>query len=77
MKNIKYFSIAIILFNFISKIEAQTYWSKIEEKKSTLGIAEVYQKFKTPDFQLKLVKASQTVAALRPQQPVNVLRLNL
>lgn len=38
----------------------------MEQRESTLGIADVYQKFSTPDFQLKLVKASQTVAALRP-----------
>ena len=47
-------------------MQAQGYWSRIEEKDPTLGIADVYQKFNTPSFQLKLVKASQTVAALRP-----------
>lgn len=49
-------------------LPAQGYWKAIEEKEPTLGIAEVFQKFKTPQFQLKLVKASQTVAALRPNK---------
>jgi hypothetical protein len=52
-------------------IQAQGYWSKIEAKESTLGIAEVYQKFSTPDFKLTLVKASQTVAGLRPLGNLN------
>ena len=52
-------------------LQAQGYWSKIEAKESTLGIADIYQKFDTPSFQLKLVKASQTVAALRPAKDLN------
>lgn len=51
--------------------EAQGYWGKIEKKEPSLGIAQVYQKFETPDFQLKLVKASQTVAGLRPLKELN------
>jgi hypothetical protein len=47
-------------------MEAQGYWGRIEQREPTLGIAEVYQKYETPDFKLKLVKASQTVAALSP-----------
>lgn len=47
---------------------AQGYWEAIEEKEPTLGIAEVFQRFNTPQFQLKLVRASQTVAALRPHE---------
>ena len=50
-----------------STIMAQnTYWSRVEKRESTLGVADVYQKFETPDFKLKLVRASQTVAALSP-----------
>jgi hypothetical protein len=65
-KNIKNsLSIVCFLATTIS-IQAQDYWSRIEKKESTLGVADVYQKFDTPSFQLKLVKASQTVAALRP-----------
>ncbi len=70
-KHIKYgFGIMLFLIIPIS-IQAQTYWSKIEEKESTLGIADVYQKFSTPSFQLKLVKASQTVAGLKPNKNLN------
>lgn len=50
---------------------SQGYWSRLEEKEPTLGIADVYQKYKTPQFYLKLVKASQTVASLRPVASAN------
>ncbi len=67
MKYNKYGLALVCFFAIISGMKAQrTYWSKVENRESTLGIANVYQKFSTPDFQLKLVKASQTVAALRP-----------
>ncbi|NEW77899.1 MAG: hypothetical protein GZ086_00410 [Gelidibacter sp.] len=70
-KNIKYgFGIVLFLITTIT-IQAQGYWSRIEEKEPTLGIAEVYQKFNTPNFQLKLVKASQTVAGLKPLKNLN------
>jgi len=46
----------------------QTYWDRVEKREPTLGISQVYQRFDTPDFQLKLVRASQTVAALNPQR---------
>ncbi|MFC5681707.1 DUF5695 domain-containing protein [Flavobacterium sp. MAHUQ-51] len=58
-------SIFCLLANLFS-IQAQEYWKNIEKKEPTLGISEVYQKFDTPSFQLKLVKASQTIASLRP-----------
>ena len=32
----------------------------------TLGLEQGFQEFETPEFKLKLVKASQTVAALQP-----------
>ncbi|WP_308993305.1 DUF5695 domain-containing protein [Mariniflexile litorale] len=71
MKNLKYrFSLVLFLTTVIS-IQAQGYWSKLEDKKPTLGIADVYQKFNTPNFQLKLVKASQTVAGLKPIKNLN------
>ncbi|WP_041801757.1 DUF5695 domain-containing protein [Flagellimonas ruestringensis] len=67
MKHIKYWMVSTFCFVALSTVEAQqTYWSKVEKRESTLGIADVYQKFNTPDFQLKLVKASQTIAALHP-----------
>lgn len=66
MKNLEYrFGLMFFLISTVS-LNAQDYWSKISDKKSTLGIAEIYQKFDTPHFQLKLVTASQTVAGLRP-----------
>lgn len=66
MKTIKYRYILILLLIASSQMEAQGYWSRIEKKESTLGIAEIYQKINTPNFQLKLVRASQTVAGLKP-----------
>ncbi len=66
MKRLKNnFPLIITLFIGL-QMQAQGYWSRIEEKESTLGIANVYQKFNTPHFQLKLVRASQTVAGLKP-----------
>jgi len=65
-KNIK---VRLSFFCFLAtsiSIQAQEYWKNIEKKEATLGISEVYQKFDTPSFQLKLVKASQTIASLRP-----------
>ncbi len=67
MKHKKYGLTLVCCLAILSGLQAQrTYWSRVESRESTLGIADVYQKFSTPDFQLKLVKASQTVAALRP-----------
>ena len=59
-----------LLFSLLLSLnlKSQNYWKAIEDKEPTLGIAEVFQKFNTPQFQLKLVKASQTVAALRPNE---------
>lgn len=68
MKHFKYQLASILgLISLLSVQAQQTYWSRIEKREPTLGISEVYQKFDTPDFQLKLVRASQTVAALRPK----------
>ncbi|WP_243641660.1 DUF5695 domain-containing protein [Maribacter algicola] len=54
------------------KLSAQkSYWSNVEHREPTLGVAEVFQKHNTPEFQLKLVKASQTVAALRPMDELS------
>jgi hypothetical protein len=66
----KKFSLLLILIGTMS-VQAQDYWSRIENKEPTLGIAEVYQKISTPAFQLKLVKASQTVAGLRSNKNLN------
>ena len=71
MKTIKQFAILILVFTCFSNALAQGYWSRIEQKEPTLGIAQVYQKFNTTNFQLKLVKASQTIAGLRPTKTNN------
>lgn len=67
MKQIKYWVVSAFCMASFSTIIAQnTYWSRVEKRESTLGVADVYQKFETPDFKLKLVRASQTIAALSP-----------
>ena len=45
---------------------AQDPWKRLEAKPSTLGLEQGYTLLKTPQFALTLVKASQTVAALKP-----------
>lgn len=62
---------ATLLIITSTSMSAQGYWSKIEAQEPTLGIANVYQKFSPPNFQLKLVRASQTVAGLRPNDNLN------
>ncbi|GAB3654728.1 hypothetical protein GCM10028791_25560 [Echinicola sediminis] len=66
MSTLKYTAIFLISLLIGMESQAQGYWSRLEEKEPTLGIADVYQKLKTPHFHLKLVKASQTVASLSP-----------
>lgn len=70
--HMKTWVLAGLFLSTISSLSAQkSYWSKVEKRESTLGVAEVFQKFNTPQFQLKLVKASQTVAALRPMDEIS------
>ncbi|GGF82931.1 DUF5695 domain-containing protein [Wenyingzhuangia marina] len=71
--NIKYSVSALLFLCSTLTINAQGYWDNIKQKKATLGITESDSilSFETPDFQLKLVKASQTVAELRPNQDLN------
>jgi hypothetical protein len=45
---------------------AQSPWEKLAARPSTLGLENGFITFHTPEFTLKLVKASQTVAALEP-----------
>lgn len=71
MKKLKCGVSLVLFFAAILSVSAQGYWSKIEKKAPTLGVADVYEKFNTPNLQLKLVKASQTVAALRPSKSLN------
>ncbi len=49
-----------------NNLKAQEYWDKIKAKKSTLEIDKGFISLTTKSFELKLVKASQTVAALSP-----------
>ena len=46
-------------------------WKKIEDKPATLNIKEGVMTFSTPAFQLKLLKSSQTVAALESNSDKN------
>ncbi|MCJ8209721.1 DUF5695 domain-containing protein [Mucilaginibacter sp. RS28] len=49
-----------------SSTRAQSPWEKLAKRPSTLGVDKGILTFHTPDFTLKLVGASQTVAALEP-----------
>lgn len=67
MKQLRYWMAAAWGMAALGTTQAQrTYWSAVDQREPTLGIAEVYQRFSTPEFGLKLVKASQTVASLSP-----------
>lgn len=66
MKNIGYCIFLGIIFCFTPKISAQEYWGHVKSKPSTLGLDAGLETYKTPSFTLKLVNASQTVAALSP-----------
>lgn len=57
--------VAIVVTGFL-KTNAQNYWANITERTSTLGWEEGVETYSTPDIRLKLVKSSQTVAALSP-----------
>ena len=46
--------------------DAQDPWKNLEKRPSTLNLDKGFLTFKTPAFRLKLVKASQTIAALEP-----------
>jgi len=71
MRNINYSIFLVLCFIVTIKVNAQGYWDEIENRTPTLGIADVYQKINTSDFQLKLVRSSQTVAGLRPVKNLN------
>lgn len=50
----------------VSHGRAQDRWRELEKRPSTLGLEKGYLSFYVPGFRLKLVKSSQTVAALSP-----------
>ncbi|MBD0832560.1 DUF5695 domain-containing protein [Aestuariibaculum sediminum] len=71
MRTLKYkMVLATALFSGFY-VQAQGYWDRLKDKEPTLGVADIYQKFITPDFELKLVKSSQTIAELRPVKNLN------
>src|SRR5680860_736365 len=62
--------IALILIG-LSRLNAQEYWSNIIDRPATLGLESGFETFTTEDFTLKLVRTSQTVAALSPSSKLN------
>jgi len=66
MKKIQFLALMICCFIISNNLQAQEYWDKIKAKKSTLEIDKGFINLTTKAFEIKLVKASQTVAALSP-----------
>ena len=66
MKKIKVLALTICCLIASDNVQAQEYWDKIKTKKSTLETDKGFINLNTKAFELKLVKASQTVAALSP-----------
>ncbi|WP_281233259.1 DUF5695 domain-containing protein [Flavobacterium gelatinilyticum] len=66
MKKIKVLVLMISCLIISNNLQAQEYWDKIKAKKATLEIDKGFINLKTKAFELKLVKASQTVASLSP-----------
>lgn len=56
----------IIILIVTGPIHGQNYWSNLTDRTSTLDLEKGYLDLKTPAFNLKLVRSSQTVAALSP-----------
>jgi hypothetical protein len=57
------FALALL---FAAPARAQDPWKNLEKRPSTLNLGKGVLSFNTPAFRLKLVKASQTIAALEP-----------
>ena len=47
-------------------LQSQDYWDNLKDRPATLGLENGLDSFTTPDFMLKLVRSSQTVAGLVP-----------
>jgi hypothetical protein len=60
--------VCLIIFSFFRNYNSfsQDRWKAIEQRPSTLGLENGITTYSTADLQLKLVNASQTVAALNP-----------
>lgn len=66
MKINNYIVLNLLLICGIQQGNAQKYWGNVTKRSSTLGLDKGYETLETPAFNLKLVKASQTVAQLSP-----------
>jgi hypothetical protein len=73
MKNINLSSVAYrLLFTIIIaslltySMEAQSPWERLADEEGTLGLDKGFIETGTPEFNIKLVRASQTIAALEP-----------
>jgi len=54
-------------FYITTNTHAQNTQTQNQSASATLGLEQGFMEFETPDFKLKLVKASQTIAALQPK----------
>ena len=61
----------ILMLVGLQIIHAQDYWKVVKDRPATLGLQGGYEVFETQDLVLKLVKSSQTVAALSPKNESN------
>ena len=59
--------LALITIGAPGAVSAQKYWDKLATRPATLGLDQGTLSFEAGDMQLKLVKSSQTVAALSPK----------
>lgn len=67
----QYNFILLLLVFFSFEGHSQEYWNNIVKKPSSLGLENGFIEVKTSEFNLKLVKASQTVAGLYPVADAN------
>ncbi|MGZ4064999.1 MAG: DUF5695 domain-containing protein, partial [Bacteroidia bacterium] len=56
----------LLLTLVVTNARAQDRWKELEKRPSTLGLEKGYLSFNVSGFRLKLVRSSQTVAALSP-----------
>ena len=59
--------LALVLFPLVNQAQNPPAQNRQPAAPPTLGLEQGYLEFDTPDFTLKLVKASQTIAALQPK----------
>ena len=63
--------VALFTFTVPRQVLAQKYWEKLAQRPATLGLEQGSLNLEAGDLQLKLVKSSQTVAALSPKTVTN------